>query len=268
MNTQFKRLRDQVALEAYAVSDLSGLVSRIIPSVADNLASFKGMFVQAPMVSLSGEKDFLKSLDKRTYPSLMPLTAYVPEGMKKTYVEYAEKLFAAVNHVAVAPSIIDEYATFLSMLVSNKDAILETATRKRAWEALYKKREEANHALQSCFDSSTTTTRKIEDVIKRNADWKPLTDLINEMNVGIARIERSHLNKQVENCSDLIERIRKLIDQGHFEKSSPETIMDLADGAYQVASELEFYAVVFYRVQGLTQAVERTFEHVKKATAM
>lgn len=268
MDNNLKRIRAQVALEAYAVTDLPGLVSRIIPTVKSSLSSFKGMFTPAPAVALNtNQKDFLKSVASRTYPSLMPLSAFVPEGMKTTYLDYSLPLLNSVIHVEGCVRIIDEFAVFLSMLVTNKEAILETATRERYFATLLKTREQVNADVQKCFDGSTRTDRKVEDVIKRNADWPKVTEMIDAATKLINKVERSHLNKKVEECVELIEKITKMVHEGHFDKVSPGILLDLSDGAYQVAEELEFYAVTYYRLQAFTHAVDRTMEHIQKVTS-
>lgn len=264
MDTQLKRTRQLVALEAYAVTDLSGLASRIVPSVLSGLSAFKGMFTQTPAVGLAGEKNFLSAIAKRTYPTLMPLTAFVPEGLKTTYLDYAIPLTVSATHARGCVSVIDEFAVFLSMLVSNKEAVLETSSRKRYFAELMLQREKVNKDVQACFGTGTRTDSKVEEVIRRNGDWKTVFDMATDLSRQINLIERSHLNKKVDECVDLIERIQRQITEGHFEKVSPEVLLDLSDGAFQVASELEFYSVTYYRVQAFEQAITRTMAHVQK----
>ncbi|EKD22668.1 MAG: hypothetical protein ACD_84C00015G0001 [uncultured bacterium] len=54
------------------------------------------------------------------------------------------------------------------------------------------------------------------------------------------------------------------IKRNEFDGMSPEIIRNLSDGAFQVASELEFYSVMHYRVTAYANAVTRTAEHFEK----
>jgi|SRR6185312_4360652 len=264
MDRQLKHARDLVALEAYVVSDLSGLIQRIFPSVKGGLDGFKGMFSQEPAVALTGnEKSFLNTVEKRSYPNMMPLTAFVPEGLKVTYLEYSAALYPGVEHARGSVAVIDEFAVFLAMLVSNRSSILETATRKKQYAELMLQRERVNKDIQACFNDTTRTTVKVEDVVKRNADWKPALEAANGLTKSINLIERSHLSKKVNECSELLDRISRLVNENYFDKVSPEVLLDLSDGAYQVAAELEFYSIMYYRVQAYAHAVSRTMEHVE-----
>lgn len=264
MDRALKHARDLVALEAYVVSDLSGLIQRIYPSIKNGLDGFKGVFTPQPAVALtSNEKNFLTAVDKRTYPNMMPLTAFVPEGLKVGYLEYSAALHAGVEHARGCVAVIDEFAVFLAMLVSNRSSILETATRKKQYAEMMLQRDRVNKDIQSCFNGTTRTTVKVEDVVKRNADWKPVLETANAMSRSINQIERTHLAKKVDECSELLDRVGRLVSENYFDKTSPEVLLDLSDGAYQVAAELEFYSIMYYRVQAYTHAISRTMEHVQ-----
>ncbi|MDR3392321.1 MAG: hypothetical protein P4L77_11365 [Sulfuriferula sp.] len=268
MDFNLKQQREVVALEAYGSSDLVGLVRRVFPTIQNGLAAFKDQFGQAPAISITGDqKAFLRdTIAKRTYNTLEPLSAYVPEGLKVSFMEYATTLFPAVEHAMGSVSVINTFATFLATLVSNKSSTLETASMKRIYTDLAKRRTELAQNVAKCFNNTTKTDVHVEDVIKRNSEWATVFETVEALSKDINRIERSLLQKKVAECNDLLDRIGRLIGEGHFEKVSPEVIMDLSDGAFQVAAELEFYSVIYYRVQAFTVAVSRTMEHVEKST--
>jgi uncharacterized protein YoxC len=258
--------RRLVALEAYNVQDLQGLIRRVFPSIESGISGFKGMFRTEPAVGLtSNQKEFSRKIEKRSFPSLMPVTAFVPEGLIVPYMQYAQALFPAVEHAAKAPGVINEFAIYLAQLVSNKSSIHETLSNKTVYTTLATTREAVNKAVGDCFQPGLTRTDvKVEDVIGRNAEWNDVFKSIGELSKLINSVERTHLQKKVEECSDYLERIRKQIDQGHYDKVAPEVIMNLADGAYQVGAELEFYSVMYYRVEAFSKSVDRTLQHVQK----
>lgn len=256
--------RRLVAFEAFTTSDVSALVRRVIPSIRNGIDGFHKTFTQAPAVSISGDqKRFLSEvIAKRTYNTLEPLTAYVPEGLKVPYLEYAQVLFNAVEHAMLAPSVINAYATFLATLVSNKMALNNTMSSKRLYLEMQETRTKLADDVRKCFDGTVKTETKVENVIKRNADWAELFKACDNISRAINSVERSVLQKKVDECSELLERISKQINEGFFDKASPEVILDMSEGAYQVASELEFYSVMYYNAQTFTHAITRTIERV------
>ncbi len=268
MDTQLKQQRSIVALEAYTVDDLQGLVRRVFPSIQKGMASFKNVFSSEHAIGLTGrQRDFLKITDKRTYPSLMPLTAFVPEGLKVSYLDYAQALSPAVEHACQAPSVINQYAIFLAMLVSNRSAIFETQAQTKVYTALGKERDSLNKEIGKCFTpGGNKTDVKIQDVVGRNSDWPSIMTATDDMSKAMNKVDRTHLNKKVEECVELLGHIGKAIAAGEFDKVAPAVIMDLSDGAYQVAAELEFYSVMFYRLDALCKSMDRTIAHVSKVT--
>lgn len=269
MDNSLKRARNLVALEAYTVPDLTGLVQRVFPTILDGISSFKGLFTPAPAVSITGDqKRFLKSLEGHSYANLMPIGAFVPEGMKETYLEYIAALHPAVQHVSKSVKVLDDFAVFLAMIMTNKSSLTETATKKKFYAELQAERERLIKGIQDCFNNSTKTDVRVENVVKRNGDWDNVLKTTEEMTKEINKIERSHLNKKVDECTEMLNRISQRIHEGHFDKVSPAILIDLSDGAFQVASELEFYSIVYYRVLGLSEAISRTIKHIEKSTSL
>lgn len=257
--------RDVVALEAFVVPDLSGLVNKVYPTILSGISGFRDMFTTNPAVGLtSNQRDFLRVIEKERYTNLMPLAAFVPEGLKVSYLEYAMALFPSVEHTKAVVEVINDYAVFLASLVSNKNAMLETASKRKQFYALAESREALTKAVSKCFDGTNRTETKIEKVIDRNSDWPELLKHCDEMSKTMNKIDRSHLNKKIEECTVLLERLGKLIKNDGFKEATPEVVTDLSDGAYQVASELEFYAVTYYRVEAFCKSIDRTLTHVQK----
>lgn len=260
--------RRLVALEALITSDMSGLVRRVMPSIQSGIKGFREAFGQAPAVGVtSDQKRFLSDVvAKRTYNTLEPLTAYVPQGLKVTYLEYAQVLYNAVEHAATAPQVINEYATFLAQLVSNKMSLSVTSSKRRLYQDMQETRLKLAQEVQKCFDNTARSETKVENVIKRNSEWSTLFVHCENISRVINSVERSVLQKKVDECTDLLDAISRQIAEGHFDKASPEVLLDLSEGAYQVASELEFYSVMYYNAQTFTHAVTRTLERITKVS--
>jgi hypothetical protein len=265
MKSNLERTRDLVALEAYSVSDLGGLVRKVFPSIKTGLHNLVGMFGQGhDKVGLtSNQHDFMKVLNHKQYVDLMPLTAYVPEGLAVSYLEYDRELRPMVERACLVMSVLNPYSTWLALMAHSNEALLDTKSHAREYEKLAQERDALTRRVAACFKAgSTRTEAKLSDVIHRNSDWPAVFKATDAMSVEINKIDRKALDKKLNECVELIDAIGRKIERGDFEDVTPEAVMGLSDGAYHVAQELEFFSATYYRVLAFTTAVDRSLKHV------
>jgi hypothetical protein len=55
------------------------------------------------------------------------------------------------------------------------------------------------------------------------------------------------------------------IQRGELTGVSPQTVTNIAEGAYSAAEEAEFYAAVYYKSAAFATALNRTMAHVQKS---
>jgi hypothetical protein len=258
-------IRQQASLESFSVSGTAAVLKSIIPSLHGTFSSFVNHFnPTTPFVALSGEQTaFLKQVPKHTYMDVAPLTAFVPEGLNTDYREYADYLMAAANHASlVLNEVLSPYSTFLSRLITNKEQQLDTTSMDKQFAALAAKREALAADMAGCFKKGSTKTEvTMKDVIERQRDWEEVFHKINAMSKLVMDVDRKALNKKIEECSNYLNTLMQLATRDKLDRVTPEVVRGLADGAYQAASELEFFAVTYYRVMALNASVNRTMQH-------
>jgi hypothetical protein len=128
-------------------------------------------------------------------------------------------------------------------------------------------RQRINAELGACFKKgSSKAEAAISDVVQRNGDWKSVFERCNEITGIMNSVDRSKLLKKVNECNGYLEIILKMAREGRVGKVASSAVMNLADGAYQVACELEFYAVAYYKAEVFVSCVNQTLEHFKKVT--
>jgi hypothetical protein len=202
-------------------------------------------------------------MQKHSYADVMALTAYVPEGLRTSYLEYAVLLDNAVVHASqLMDNVLVPYSAYLAALVTNTEQKLSNQNIKLDYPAMAKTRDVINAALGQCFTpGSSKAEASIGQVVKRNADWPAVFTTSQNLITTINKVDRRALQRKIEECTDLLDRIAAKIKRDEFEGVSPQVVDNLADGAFQVASELEFYSVTFYKVLALTESVNRTIKH-------
>lgn len=271
MNTnhleQLRLQRDHIALEAFA-GDVKALLFSTFPSMVKELVGYTDQFAPEtpPVVVTSSQADFLKEIAKHPYLEICPLAAFVPEGLNATFYKYGAELLLATMHASrILTGGLTAYSTFLAQLVNNDQEKFSTFDHGRAYKALSEERTKLNSDMGKCFKNGSTKTEvSLGDVTDRNTDWQHVFAISDNMTKLINSVDRKALNKKVAECKDLLGIIIKKIENDQFNGMSPQAIKNLSDGAYQAACELEFYAVVYYKVVAYTTAVDRTVSHFKK----
>lgn len=271
MLNQLRIQRDMVAMEAFLSTDLFGFMRDIVPSLVNEFHNFTARFApDAPAIPLtSAQADFVKEINKHSYLDLVPLTAFVPEGLETTYLEYSDRLDVAVDHAdRILTEVLGPYTVFLSQLISNKEQKLSTLSMESFYKKLEEGRKNANLALGGCFGKGSTRTEvKYGDVIRRNNDWPTVFHNVEHLSKEMNRVDRKLLTKKVTECDHLLSIIIEKIKREEFVDVSPQVVQNIADGAYQIAAELEFFSVTYYKTLAFVEAINRSMQHVRQVFA-
>jgi hypothetical protein len=268
MLTTLRINRDIAALESYSATDLQGFLKNILPSVTAELSNFVNRFTpEEPAIQVSSkQQSFLKELAKHSYMDIRVITAYVPEGMSSKYQDYGVTLDNAVNHVSkIMDGMLAPYSLFLSQLISNEDSKLSSNSFESFYAGMEKYRNSVNVELGAHFTKgSTKTDVTIGDVIARNNDWSGVFKNCDDMVAVMNKIDRKAINKKIKECSELLDIVSKKITRNELAGISPAAVTNLSNGAYQIASELEFLASIYYKTLAFSTAVNRTTENLTK----
>lgn len=271
MTNQLKLLREGVALESISLRDMSSYFQDIMPSLHNSFKDFATRFSprQAPVQEFtSQQRDFEKELGNHAFMSITQVTAYVPEGLEVPYLDYAEVLLEAVQHASKVMEVLVPYTDYLAGLVTDREASLSTKSFEVEFKLIEENRKRLNEELGNCFKKgSTKAEAALGSVVSRNADWKSVFQRCNDIAATINNVNRAALLKKVSACNAHLEVILKMAREGKISKIAGNTVMNLADGAYQVASELEFYAIAYFKAEVFIGCVNQTVEHFKKVTA-
>lgn len=258
----------QVSLESISGADIRNLLTNAFPSIVSEVKSYFSQFNPSDRsVMLAFDKyGFNKELGKHNYMDIGPLSAFIPEGLDVKYIPYSEELVKAAEHAAkVLSGTMATYTVFLSQLINNADAKLASDSFDKVYENLSKEREQINAALGKCFKKgSTKSETTISEVVDRNNDWQKVFENADVMVKLIESVDRKALNKKIEESTKLLEVIMEKIRRDEFVGMSPEVIRNLSDGAYCMASELEFYSVTHYKILAFTTCLNRTIDHFEK----
>lgn len=258
--------RDIVAQEGFLDmgANVGALVAKVFPTVAGAFANFvAGFSTSQPAVAVSSkQKDFLAKLKIFSYIDLMDMMVFTPEGMnpaRATYLDYGMALSGAVDYALNVEKTLNDYTTYLSKLIMNVDQKKSSQNSQRVFKEMEKSRAKINATLATYYTpGSFATETHYKEMIKRHADWEPVFDLCNKLAIAVESIPRTQLLNKVAETSKLMDKIIAMIAKKEIEGMSPEALQELSDGAFQVASELEFFSAMHYRTIAFVEAVNRT----------
>lgn len=258
----------KVGLEAFAVTDVTGLLARVYPAISDTFSGLLGKFSSNdPYQGLTGkQQDFMRLLGNHPFMDIRPLQVYVPEGLTANYTVYSKALLASAQHAAkVLEDALNPYSTFLSQILTNTGDRISTRLHDADYAAMQKRREGLTADMAKCFKpGSTKTETSLGDVFSRNADWQEVFKDGDSITSFITSVDRKVLNRKVEDCVKLVNKLQEQIKAGTFGEVSPQVVKNLAEGAFQIASELEFYALVYYRVLVLNECLNSSIAYITK----
>lgn len=258
---------ERVALEAFAVADLAALVKRAFPQM---LEDFKGLMgftntVEQAIQLTPDARSFVNDIArKHSYIDIAPLTAWVPQGFTGDYLSYAPSLQAQVAHVEqLLGTTLGPFTGFLAKVLTNYDDQLSTQTNSYIQLEKVRTTLEVDNA-KHFKAGSVVVQSSLGNVVKRNADWEVVLQLTNELTTRMNKIDRRMINKKIAESADLLERLIRQIKNKKIEHLTPQVVTNISNGAFQVAKEVEFYSIVYYRVMAFSDAISKTVSATKE----
>jgi hypothetical protein len=247
---------------------LTGFFDNFLPKITNAFQVATSFSTTPHYVGLSREQgELLTKLEKHNYAEVREIKAFVPENFVGKFLPYVTELEQCVDHVLQFHSeVLDPYLSFLAGITSEKSARLSSHDHVQN----NKKYEEVRSALEKKLtdnfkSSKNDTASRVGQVCERNADWKPIIEGMVSLSSKLERVNLKNLQMKVNIAGDYLESIYHLVKLDQMKNSTPEVLNHLADGAYQIAAELEFISVTYYRCLTLTQAIKDTIDSLNKA---
>lgn len=253
----------QIAMEAGILSNMVNSIKNIFPDLINTLRSSFSHTENLPTIEIkltSDQKFLVKEINQFKYIDIAELSTQVPEGFVGNYIDYSKELIKIIDAISdVNGKVLQPYSIYLSTFLTNKDAKYNTKDQTRLYNNLKNAREHHIKSLGHYFkDSSNISYAKIGQVVKRNSDFQTVYNETGIIAKKIYSINLKTLNENVKRCLDMLDMIIVKIQKGEIEHVSPEVTQNLAFGAYEVAREIEFFSVIYFKVLALTTSVDAT----------
>jgi hypothetical protein len=265
-----KIISKQLSMEGYAQEGLVGDFAKYVSNIFNafrhtgDLLEVKGFAHHPDQIPLSKEnKRFINTVNSVAYADLMMLSATVPEGMSCTYLEMLEPLLETSEYLkGIQAHVVQPYSLYLASFLSNENTSLSTETKRFEYKKLEDDRDARLNKFSKLYDADSYNTKTtVGKVISRNADWQPALGMLQKIISNLEAVNRRAVKKEIDTCVDYLALISDSLKRNKT-RTSPEAAERLSLGAYQVAKEMEYFSISYYRALGLSAAIESTMEHI------
>jgi hypothetical protein len=239
---------------------MANSIKNVFPNMMDSLAASFNMVSTLPeikMVLPQHQKEALDILKTSQYLDINELEITVPEGFNGSLVEYAKCVdLVAGNLLNTVEKVLTPYSVYLSQLISNKEIKLSTKDMTPFFNSLTALREQNLKALNGYIGEDYKTKVKLGLVVNRKADIEELFQHAASANKKIQMINLKSIESHVKKCVELLNVIIKQVESGTITNVSPEVVVNLAFGATEIATEVEFISIFYFRTIAFNNTVD------------
>lgn len=259
-----------VSLEAFSLASLNAATASLLerlPAIVRGFAQTPQMLALPELQVTRDQKKFLVTISRLPFSEAMPLTAYRPEGVRVSYLQYLAALAPVCTKLKdLQKNVVQPYLLFLAQVVSDRNASLST----RSQEAEYAKLDKERLAIGRTFSALYANDRfegtcTVADVVDRNADWPEVFTQLNACLESLKSVRLDEMKAQLKQSGDYLDVLYDQLKGQRRSINTPEVAQRLASGAYCVAKELELFGSTYYRALALDGCVQNTVNHVRKA---
>lgn len=226
-------------------------------------ASFKQFITQSFVedvtnIGLLNENAFQKLSKADNYMRLRNKKVVVPKGLKVSYLEHLKTLHVSQNHVnGLFTDVLIPIEKFLGLLLHNPDNLKGNREAGVIDDVVARDVESVQKEVSKDFSRDQAEQRAYGELVGRQSDWIKISRSFNDLSEALAVITREEVLKYVTSIGELLETlIERLEEDPEVYSANGVGISNMAKVAYAVASEVEYYALHSFMVEGLQTSIE------------
>lgn len=207
-----------------------------------------------------------RSLEKTSYASMRETKVFIPAGLNVQYKTYLAVLEPSIKiNEGLMENLLNPFSRWLADNVNNPEQLKRISHSSTIKDFEPHNLDSALEELGECFDRGGNQNRiPFKDAFSRNGDVKEVLEETERLTSRFIAIPRDQVRRKVDEISDnldiLIERIKEE-DPDYEVGEEVEQLM--AQMAYTVAREVEFYGTMAYQLTQLTTALQDTVKQIR-----
>ncbi len=211
---------------------------------------------------------FLQTISKHSYSDIKELKAFRPEDLNCSYLDFIDYLNKEINYcTTVQGSVLKPYLDLLGNVLSKSDFNKTTDTNSRNYKKIRDRRELAIKNGVKLYKENNSPICIVKDVVQRNDDWKSILSKLNTTLIEANNIKRKAIHQDIDHCALLIDEIINKLNNEEGIEISPELLDNVITGTIECAKEVEYVAIIHYRLLTLKGCIENTMSHIEKVYA-
>ena len=266
MLDDLRRQRDIISLEAASGDAAHAQALSRLGSYIKSMASAIVMSTYAPLKQLFAKSDVAaegRAMEKIPYNAIRHLPLRGMAGQQVDFLTIATHLEkCAVSMNTLERDVLTPFSSWVANKLSNPSTLASLSGTLAI--PGYKPHDLAgfDKEFRTFFESGVVAnSREIPYgmAFRRNADWGPLADKMGGLEKALVENgQHKRIRELVDNIDNMLGRlIQRIEEDGETYKVSPTTLHALADAAYTVANEMQFYSMLTHRVVLLSESVKK-----------
>jgi hypothetical protein len=266
---------ENLRLAAENTDNIFSTAMRLLPAIKDDLQSSVGAVtsmlsdVNLPELSKFSvlATGFLKTSFKESdLEKFSKVFISVPEGFMGNILTYTGDLEESLKfyETQTAPFIKEFYIT-VSAFVTNKDRKLSIKDDTSKYSRLEKERTTLEKVISKSFNTGNVGRVVFSEPYNSVGEFNQTMANVAKLVKKIESYKLDAITKQVKQIVDVLDIAIRSAKNGDYTNASKESLMNLANGTFELAKQLEFISVTIYRVKALQFAVKETEAKLRKA---
>ena len=265
--------KNKVSIEGMeeSVEGFFDTLSSVIPNTIKAFFGFSNSFdvkdygIVKPIDSKISKK-IGKDLLKYGYLDLSEDSiAYVPPYYTGTYLQYIDLLLDMAEYNSHLLERMNTFAVSVGEIISSETGQMKDFSKDISnyskWAA---ERNTLKNTLASLYTGKNANDAvRYGNVIKRQADWTEINEKLAELTKRINSIDAKEVKKKVDTLSNHLMLLKENIEKGVIKNPNKDFNKSIAQGALEIAEEVEFYALLRYQYDIIITCITRTVEQIR-----
>lgn len=257
----------QLALEAQVLGNMVQSVAKFFPSVFEDfnegaskyLSNISAWSFDASKLQgfLKREIPYLKELSQVPFEEMENFKVPVPEGFKGALVPYTTMLIEDKDYFydTFVPAL-ENFYVILSSVATNKDARMSLRDDAQAYKKLADMRTARDKAHLKFFGYNNDIGLKFPIAFPAVSDVEVYYSKLNELSTHDHSQLLKMIKDKIVSIGAVINSLVDMTETGTIKNMTPEVVKSLQAGTYEMASQIEFFAIYMYRCSSLLSTRE------------
>ena len=260
-----------IALEASVLGNMVSSVTNYFPDLMERLSPMVGRVATTSVDLKKGLTNLehnvasqVETLDYTGHTRLFKIE--VPQGFTGNTLEYLwliQECFAYFKQTT-EPSM-DDYYILIASILTNKEAKKSLKDHATGFKALEKSRSTLNDRFNKFFkQGSNSAMSTFGTHYTKNEELRAALQQASMIEGTLKNLNLDAVKDKTQRIADTIDTLIKQSDDNKIAYMTPPVVSGLAQGAHEIAMQVEFLSVNVYRALAILKSMDDSIERMKR----